>query len=63
MHPVYQDSGKVVYALDALFGLPRKRSAGFSYRESLHGSLYFLEQSSIDEFVSKRPHSKQVVQV
>ena len=32
----FQDSGKVVYALDALFGLPRKKFAGISHREPLH---------------------------
>ena len=39
-----QTGGKGVYAMDALFGLPRKKSAGESYRSSLHGELFFIEQ-------------------
>ena len=38
-------------AIDAIFGLPRKKSAGSSYQDPLFGSLYFSEQSSVDEFV------------
>lgn len=40
-----------MYAIDALFSLPRKKSAGSSYQDPLFGSLYFNEQSSVDEFV------------
>lgn len=41
-----------MFAIDALFGLPRKKSAGMSYQDPpLFGSLYFSEQSSVDEFV------------
>jgi hypothetical protein len=46
-----QNGGKVVYALDALFGLPRKKSAGVSYRGPLHGELFFYEQSPVDQFL------------
>ena len=41
----------MILSMDALFGLPRKHSAGYSC-EALHGSLYFLDQSSVDEFVN-----------
>ena len=41
----------MIMSIDALFGLPRKHSADYSCREALHGSLYFLDQSSVDEFV------------
>ena len=40
-----------MYALDGLFGLPRKKSAGESLRPPLHGSLFFCDQSDVDEFV------------
>ena len=41
----------MILSMDALFGLPRKLSAGYSHREALHSSLYFLDQPSVDEFV------------
>lgn len=44
----------MILSMDALFGLPRKLSAGYSHREALHGSLYFLDQTSVDEFVHWR---------
>ena len=47
----FQDSGTVVLSMDALFGLPRKKSAGRSYRDPLHGDLFFGNQASIDEYV------------
>lgn len=37
--------------MDALFGLPRKKSAGHSFREPLHGHLFFTDQHSVDEYV------------
>ena len=40
-----------MYALDGLFGLPCKKSAGESFRPPLHGSLFFCDQSDVDEFV------------
>ena len=43
--------------MDALFGLPRKKSAGVSYRDPLHGCLFFHNQSAVDEFVAE---SKQL---
>ena len=42
-----------MFAMDALFGLPRKRSAGLSHRDPLHGELFFYEQSSVDQFVAE----------
>ena len=38
--------------MDALFGLPRKKSAGNSYREAIHGHLFFGEQAVVDEYVA-----------
>ena len=29
--------------MDALFGLPRKKAAGESYRDALHGQLFFFD--------------------
>lgn len=42
-----------IYAMDALFGLPRKKSAGTSYQEPLLGSLFFGDQSAVDQFVAE----------
>ena len=38
--------------MDALFGLPRKKSAGSSYRDALHGDLFFVDQAVVDEHVA-----------
>ena len=46
-----QDSGTIVLSMDALFGLPRKKSAGRSFRDPLHGDLFFGNQASVDEYV------------
>ncbi len=43
----------MVLSMDALFGLPRKKSAGVSYRAPLHADLFFKDQLSVDEFVDK----------
>ena len=59
-----QESGKVVFALDALFGLPQKKTAGRSHRPALHGSLFFCNQDSVDEFVAEESAtSKRINQV
>lgn len=42
----------MVISVDALFGLPRKKAAGISHREPLHGSLFFGDQLSVDEYVA-----------
>ena len=44
--------------MDALFGLPRKKSAGVSYRDPLHDDLFFSSQSNLDQFVADRKQSK-----
>ena len=50
----------MVISMDALFGLPRKKSAGQSLREAIHGYLFFRDQLAVDEFVaSKSLHSKK----
>ena len=38
--------------MDALFGLPRKKAAGVSLREPLHGALFFGNQMAVDEHVA-----------
>ncbi len=38
--------------MDALFGLPRKKSAGISHRDPLHGTLFFGDQAAVDEYVA-----------
>jgi len=42
----------MVLSMDALFGLPRKKSAGISFRDPLHGNLFFGDQAAVDEYVS-----------
>ena len=49
--------------MDALFGLPRKRSAGCSFRGALNGELFFCDQSAVDEFVAFSEQTKQVPSV
>lgn len=53
----------MIYAIDALFGLPRKKSAGTSYREPLLGNLYFGNQSSVDQFVNESVKAKSQSEV
>lgn len=51
---VYSQGGrKVVYALDALFRLPRKKFAGNSHRPAIHGNLFFSDQAAVDEIVAE----------
>lgn len=52
-----------MYAMDGLFGLPRKKSAGTSYRQPLLGSLYFCDQHAVDEYVANNHHVKAVKDV
>ena len=52
-------AGKLVLAMDAFFGLPRKKSAGTSYRDPLHGELFFCRQSPVDLFVEESAMSKK----
>lgn len=47
-----------MYSMDGLFGLPRKKSAGVSYRKALHGHLFFSDQAEVDEFVIQSQHFK-----
>ena len=44
--------------MDALFGLPRKKSAGTSYREPLLKDVFFNDQSLVDEFVADSGETK-----
>ena len=45
-------------SMDGLFGLPRKKSAGKSHREPLHGDLYFKDQHAVDEYVASATSGK-----
>ena len=51
--------------MDALFGLPpRKKSAGSSVRDPLHGDVFFGDQVAVDEHVSSyQLHGKQTQKV
>lgn len=44
--------------MDALFGLPRKKAAGVSHRDPLHGEIFFCEQSLVDQFVEDSSRTK-----
>ena len=52
-----------MYAIDGLFGLPRKKAAGVSHRRALQGDLFFCDQASVDEFVKKSSNTKTVPKV
>ncbi len=45
-------------AMDALFGLPRKISAGSSFRSPLYGNLLFQDQFAVDQYVHDYPKPK-----
>ena len=47
-----QESGNLILSMDGLFGLPRKKSAGESFRDAIHGHLFFGEQTLVDEYVA-----------
>ena len=43
--------------MDAVFGLPRRKNAGISHRDSLHGSKWFLNQTFVDTYVRNQNNS------
>ena len=49
----------MVLSMDAIFGLPRKKSAGVSYGDAIHGHYFFEDQSKVDEFVLSVPSRRQ----
>ena len=53
-----QEKGSVIISMDALFGLPRKKSAGQSHRDPLHGHVFFKNQVSVDEHVASAPQRR-----
>ena len=55
-----QTGEKMVISIDGLFGLPRKKSAGTSYRNAVHGGLFFCDQSYVDQFVKESSAVKSV---
>lgn len=46
-------------SFDALFGLPRKKSAGKSFRPPLDGDLFFGDLYAVDDFVAVSEHAKK----
>lgn len=50
---IYKQEEAVIYSMDGLFGLPRKKSAGRSHRPALHSHLFFEDQEGVDQFVSE----------
>lgn len=44
--------------MDALFGLPRKKSAGVSHREPLLKDVFFKDQSLVDQFLADNEEIK-----
>ena len=53
----------MIVSMDAIFGLPRKKAAGGSVRQPLHGDLFFEDQSQIDEYVNNAARAKSVSKV
>ena len=52
------ECNKAVFAMDALFGLPRKKSAGCSFRPPLFEDLFFYNQQLLDQFVEETGNKK-----
>ena len=48
--------------MDALFGLPRKKAAGISYRDPLHDQ-FFCQQPLVDEFVKGAERNKATSEI
>ena len=44
--------------MDAIFGLPRKKSAGDSVRAPLHGHIYFHDQAMVNECIENSSQQK-----
>lgn len=55
---VEREPCKLVFAMDAIFGLPRKKSAGTSFRPPLFKDLFFDDQIAVDQFVQEREIKK-----
>lgn len=49
---LYKERGTVILSMDALFGLPRKRSSGVSHQEPLNTNVFFLSQEKVDSFIN-----------
>lgn len=49
--------------MDALFGLPRKKSAGQSFKDPVHGDLFFQDQQAVDEYISSLPSGRKADKV
>ncbi|XP_019857881.1 PREDICTED: uncharacterized protein LOC109586148 [Amphimedon queenslandica] len=45
--------GNVIISMDALFGLPRKKSSGKSHSEPLSGNRFFCSQNEVDLYVAQ----------
>ncbi|XP_028412340.1 uncharacterized protein LOC114535157 [Dendronephthya gigantea] len=52
--------GTLIESFDACFGLPRKKAAGSSVREPLHGGTFFSNQEKVDNFVDSYPTQPKV---
>ena len=53
----------LIESFDALFGLPRKKSAGTSVRPPLHGNKVFYFQEDVDKFIKSYPTTTVVATV
>ena len=54
-------SNNLIFAMDAIFGLPRKKSAGTSFRAPLHKELFFEDQSAVDQFIAEDSTRKSTI--
>ena len=48
----------MIVSMDAIFGLPRKKSAGDSVRAPLHGHIYFHDQAVVNERIESSSQQK-----
>ena len=53
----------MVLSMDGIFGLTRKKSAGISHREPVHGPLFFCSQTVVDEYVNTNSIQQKIAMV
>lgn len=60
---IFQTDGTVIVALDANFGLVRKKSSGSSITEPLQGNRMFVRDEDVEEYVRSNPDNCQPTEV
>eukprot|EP00112_Aurelia_sp_Birch-Aquarium-sp1_P004496 Seg151.1 transcript_id=Seg151.1/GoldUCD/mRNA.D3Y31 product="hypothetical protein" protein_id=Seg151.1/GoldUCD/D3Y31 len=58
-----QENGQIVLMLDGTFGCVRKQSSGCSTEPPKHGERFFVDESSVDEFVDQHCQSSKDIRM